>query len=76
MSDMMTSDECSMRIKEYRKAKGMTQAELAEQMGVGRTTVTMWESGGSLPYAGQLPKLARVLNCKIDELFVAQNGGT
>ena len=59
-----------MRIKEYRKARGMTQAELAEQMGVGRTTITMWEIGEHLPSAAQLPQLARIFGCKIDELFL------
>ncbi len=77
MSRKVTSMTNCMRIGEYRKLQNMTQAELAERMGVGRTTVTMWESGGRLPYTAQLPQLARVLNCKIDELFAApQNGGT
>lgn len=64
-----------MRIKECRKARGLTQAELAEQMGVGRTTITMWEISEHLPSAAQLPRLARVLGCTIDELFVPQKGG-
>lgn len=70
MSDMMTFGGGHVRIKEYRKAKGMTQAELAEQMGVARTTVTMWETAGRIPYVTQLFQLARIFGCKIDELFL------
>ena len=69
MSDMMTLGSDYVKIKEYRKAKGMTQAELAEQMGVARTTVTMWETAGHIPYVTQLFQLARIFGCTIDELF-------
>lgn len=60
-----------MRIKELRMARNMTQDELAKRLDISRTTVTMWEKGSAFPRAELLPKLARVLNCKIDELFVA-----
>lgn len=71
MSDMMTLGGDYVRIKEYRKAKGMTQAELAAQMGVARTTVTMWETAGRIPYVTQLFQLARIFDCTIEDLFVA-----
>ena len=31
-----------------RKARGMTQQEAAEQLGVSNRTVSKWENGGSL----------------------------
>lgn len=66
-----------MRIKELRKSTGMQQRQLAEHMGVAQNTVSNWETERQLPPSDQLPLLARVLNCKIDELFAAsQNGGT
>ena len=35
-------------IKKYRKAKGLSQEELAERLNVVRQTVSKWENGGSL----------------------------
>lgn len=37
------------RIQGLRKAKGISQEELAEQVGVSRQAVSKWESGQSLP---------------------------
>lgn len=66
-----------MRIRTLRTQNNLTQAELAARAGVDCSTVTKWESEAALPKTRQLPQLARVLNCKIDELFVVpQNGGT
>ena len=61
-----------MRICELRHQAGMKQRELAVSMEVSRTTVTQWESEVSLPRTRQLPDLARVLGCSIDELFVPE----
>lgn len=60
-----------MRIKVLRKAAGLSQRQLAEGMGVMQNTVSNWETERCLPYTRQLPRLAQLLNCKIDELFVA-----
>ena len=38
-------------------------------MGVSQQAVGKWERGESLPRAEQLPKLAELLHCKIDDLF-------
>lgn len=59
-----------MKIQELRTKCGMTQRKLGEQMGVDTTTVTKWESEVALPKARDLPRLAYVLGCTIDELFV------
>ena len=59
-----------MRIKELRERSGMTQRELGEQIGMDCTTITKWETEVALPRSRQLPQLARVLGCTIDELFV------
>ena len=54
-----------------RKAVGLTQAQLAEALGVERATVTMWELGNSWPSARVLPLIADLLVCSIDELYYA-----
>lgn len=58
-----------MRIKELRLERGMDQVNFAARMGVSQSTVSEWERELYLPKARQLPLLARVLGCSIDELF-------
>ena len=61
-----------MRIRELRKAAGLTQTELGDNMGVSQTIVSDWENEVYLPKARQLPDLARVLNCEINDLYVTE----
>lgn len=59
-------------IKEKRKKINMSQKELADKVGVDRTSIAKWESGAAIPAALKLPKIAEVLGCSIDELFDKQ----
>ena len=59
-----------MRIRELRLERGLDQVGLATQMGVNQSVVSEWERETYLPRARQLPLLARMLGCSIDELFV------
>ena len=59
----------TMRIRELREQLGITQRELGARMGVDCTAVTKWETEVALPRARQLPRLAQVLGCSIDELY-------
>lgn len=47
-------------IKRLRQARNWTQEQLAEKLGVARSTVTQWESGWSQPRMGMVRKLADV----------------
>ena len=58
-----------MDIKSKRLSLNMTQIELACVLGVSRSSLAMWETGKSFPRAELLPKLAKILNCSIDELL-------
>ena len=51
----------SEKIKELRKAKGMTQAELAKELGVKTGTISNYETGKSVPSEANLKKLSEVL---------------
>ena len=62
-----------MKMKEMRKRSGMTQKEVAQQIGVTQGAVWQWESGMVMPTAVNLQKLAATLNCTVDELL--QKGG-
>lgn len=56
-------------IRELRKARGLTQTELATQLGVSQACVAMWEGGTAVPSTDKLPILANVLGCSIDDMF-------
>lgn len=58
-----------MRIKDLRIESKMSQAELANGMGVLQNTVSQWESEVALPRTRQLPDLAKLLGCTISDLF-------
>lgn len=44
-----------------RKAKGMTQQQLADQMGVGQDVISRWESGKVTPNNDNMAKLREIL---------------
>jgi transcriptional regulator with XRE-family HTH domain len=52
-----------------RRAAGLTQADLARQLGVSRSAVAQWERpGGSKPVSGNLEKLAVTMGCSFEWL--------
>ena len=57
------------RIADLRKAKGMTQEQLAQRMGVTAQAVSKWENDLSCPDVTSLPQLAEVLDVTTDELL-------
>jgi len=57
------------RVHEMRKAKKLTQDELAQMMGVSGQAVSKWENGQSYPDITTLPALAEIFNVSIDALF-------
>lgn len=59
------------RLKVYRERAGLTQQQLADALGVARTTVTMWETSPNMPTVRILPKLSHVLSVTVDELLDA-----
>lgn len=61
------------RIAKFRKAKGMTQEELANQLGVSSQAVSKWENDASCPDISLLPQLCRVLGVTTDELLTGKN---
>ena len=58
-------------INSLRKAKGMTQNELAEKMNVTDKAVSKWERNLSCPDVNSIPKLAEILGTTVDELLNA-----
>jgi transcriptional regulator with XRE-family HTH domain len=56
------------RLAQQRRAAGLTQEQLAELLGVERSTITRWESAETEPQPWQRPKLARALGVSLAEL--------
>ena len=56
-------------IRELREEKGLTQAELAERIGVSSKTVSKWETAKGLPDITLLKPLAQALGISLIELM-------
>ncbi len=52
-----------------RKEKGMTQAELAEKLGVSNKAVSKWETNEAMPETGLLVPISRIFGVTVDELL-------
>lgn len=63
-----------MNIKNMRKNSGMTQKKLANELQIAQSTVAMWETGENTPRTMMLPKIAKVLDCTVDELLQEDQG--
>ena len=62
-----------MLLKKFRKERNIKQSELANMIGVSRSTVAMWESGSSQPSNEILIILSKTLNVSLDELLGNDN---
>jgi transcriptional regulator with XRE-family HTH domain len=61
--------ELGVRIAQARKDHGMTQNELAEQLGVAQQTLAHYEVGRARMPASMLPTVAKLLTLSLDELM-------
>jgi len=56
-------------LKDERTQLGLTQAELAERVGVSRKTINTVENGVFVPSTTLALKLARALGCRVEDIF-------
>jgi putative transcriptional regulator len=63
------ADGLANRVREAREAKGWTQAQLAERIGVSRKTVNTVENAVFVPSTVIALKLARALGEPVEALF-------
>jgi transcriptional regulator with XRE-family HTH domain len=61
------------RLKELRKSKNLNQAELGKILGVGKTTISMYENGNSTPNDEIKLKIAEYFNVSLDYLLGKTN---
>lgn len=62
-------------IRKFRKARGLTQAQLAEKLGVTQYAITNYERGISNPSAEKIPELATILGATIEQLYGVADSG-
>ena len=60
-------------IKALRKARGFTQEQLADMLGLSFQAVSKWETNVNTPDISLLPAIAKVLGTSIDQLFSKSN---
>lgn len=66
---MFNMKNVGFKISELRKAKNMTQMELADKMGISFQAVSNWERGNSMPDISKLPEIAQLLGTTVDEIL-------
>lgn len=65
----MTQITFAENLKKYRLARGMTQEQAAEALGVNSQTVSRWECATTLPDALTLPVLAELYGVTVDDFY-------
>lgn len=56
-----------------RKEKNLTQAELAEKLGISNKTISKWECGKALPDYTLVEEVCSILSITTSELFSGEN---
>ena len=61
------------KIKDLRLERGLTQPQLAKEIGVSNGTISFWENGLNIPRADYIKKLAAVLNTTTEFLLETED---
>ncbi len=59
-------------IAELRKSKNLTQAQLAEKLGVSNKSVSRWETGKNMPDVSLFIPLCDLLDISVNELIIGE----
>lgn len=62
------------KIKKLRKMNGLTQADIARELGITRSSVNAWEMGVSMPSTSYVIKLSRIFKVSTDYLLGLERG--
>ena len=58
-----------MHLRKLRKEKGLTQAELAQKIGITQSVVAAYERNAKKPDMGRLPAIAKALGVTLEALY-------
>ncbi len=64
--------EFNEKLQGLRKARSLTQEELAEALFVSRTAISKWESGRGYPNLDSLKEISRFFSVSIDDLICSE----
>ncbi|HLO13197.1 MAG TPA: helix-turn-helix transcriptional regulator [Anaerolineales bacterium] len=65
----MAHETVGNQIKELRSILGMTQAQLAEMVGVARVSIIAIETGRYIPTIETALRISKALNAPVDQIF-------
>ena len=69
----MDQEKIGSFIAENRKAKGITQIEFAEKLGVSNKSVSRWETGKNMPDVSLFLSICDVLDISVNELLIGEH---
>ena len=72
-SNTTTSKVFDKRLRQLRREYNMTQEDLGEKLGVGKTTISNYETGKSYPDNENILKLSKIFEVTTDYLLGASN---
>lgn len=65
---MTERERMALRLLEYRKRLGLSQADLSKKIGKAPSVICAWEKGESSPNAELLPSIAKALDVTVSDL--------
>ena len=68
----MDAKKTGAYLADLRRARGLTQQEAADQLGVSNKTVSKWENGAGLPDITVLPALAELYGVTADDILAGE----
>ena len=66
---LMNQRKIGSFLKELRKEKGITQEQMAEELGVSGRTISRWETGSNMPDISLLVEIAEFFDVSIPEII-------
>lgn len=64
----VSSEQIGENIRKLRKQKGLTQAELAQRVGIGQAMIGHIERGAKFPTLTTALDMAEIFSCTVDEM--------